>query len=253
MLSLFIFADSQLCSFLRYCYRACQGTLFPNPVHMGRQLDKLPVEMRRLVLSQSQMKLGSLGSLFAPRAPFFPLCRPFQKDYRPKVKQSHVSGTKPKEKALASPIPSKRVEMRDTPLSSKTSDNHIKLNFRKQDKAQSCRQASDGPVPENLCYVKEPSSPITGTLPYTKDTPASRTLLESTGLEVPLSPTGLLLSSTPLLPQTETMQLTSPPASCFLGQKLNDEELSNQKSLLKQSRDGDHRCPPEHSLKTTFL
>uniref|UniRef100_A0A8C1SGQ8 Phospholipid-transporting ATPase n=1 Tax=Cyprinus carpio TaxID=7962 RepID=A0A8C1SGQ8_CYPCA len=245
----------------RYFYRACQGTLFPNPVHMGRQLDKLPVDMRRIFLSQSQMKLGSLGSLFAPRAPFFPLCGPFQKDYRPRVKQTHMSGTKQKEKAIANPIPSKSMEMRDTPLSSKNSDNHITLNFRMQEEVQSCRQGSDSPLSENLHCVKEPSSPISGTLPYTKDTPGSRTILDSTGLEAPLSPTDLcqveLLTSTPLLPQTESMQLMSPPRSCFLGQKLDDEDHSNQKSLLKQAGDVDHThstsCLKEHSLKTTFL
>uniref|UniRef100_A0A8C1K953 Phospholipid-transporting ATPase n=1 Tax=Cyprinus carpio TaxID=7962 RepID=A0A8C1K953_CYPCA len=245
----------------RYFYRACQGTLFPNPVHMGRQLDKLPVDMRRIFLSQSQMKLGSLGSLFAPRAPFFPLCGPFQKDYRPRVKQTHMSGTKQKEKAIANPIPSKSMEMRDPPLSSKNSDNHITLNFRMQEEVQSCRQGSDSPLSENLHCVKEPSSPISGTLPYTKDTPGSRTILDSTGLEAPLSPTDLcqveLLTSTPLLPQTESMQLMSPPRSCFLGQKLDDEDHSNQKSLLKQAGDVDHThstsCLQEHSLKTTFL
>uniref|UniRef100_A0A673HQF7 Phospholipid-transporting ATPase n=1 Tax=Sinocyclocheilus rhinocerous TaxID=307959 RepID=A0A673HQF7_9TELE len=245
----------------RYFYRACQGTLFPNPVHVGRQLDKLPVDMRRIFLSQSQMKLGSLGSLFAPRAPFFPLCRPFQKDYRPRVKQTHTSGTKQKEKAIASPIPSKSMEMRDTPLSSKNSDNHITLNFRMQEEVQSCRQGSDSPLSESLHCMKEPLSPITGTLPYTKDTPGSRTILDSTGLEAPLSPIDLcqvgLLTSTPLLPQTETMQLMSPPGSCFLGQKLDDEDHSNQKSLLKQAGDVDHSqstsCLQEHSLKTTFL
>ncbi|XP_077054537.1 phospholipid-transporting ATPase VA [Siphateles boraxobius] len=245
----------------RYCYRACQGTLFPNPVHVGRHLDKLPVDMRRLFLSQSQMKLGSLGSLFAPRAPFFPPCRPFQKDFGPRVKQAHMSATKQKEKAIASPIPSKSMEMPDTPLSSKNSDNHITLNFRMQEKVQSCRQGSDGPQSENLHCVNKPSSPNTGTLPYSKDTPGSRTILDSTGLEVPLSPIDLcqigLLTSTPLLSQTETMQVMSPPRSCFLGQKLDDEEHSNQKSLLKRAGDVDHTqsssCLQEHSLKTTFL
>uniref|UniRef100_A0A671S2S3 Phospholipid-transporting ATPase n=1 Tax=Sinocyclocheilus anshuiensis TaxID=1608454 RepID=A0A671S2S3_9TELE len=244
----------------RYFYRACQGTLFPNPVHVGRQLDKLPMDMRRIFLSQSQMKLGSLGSLFPPRAPFFPLCRPFQKDYRPRVKQAHMSSTEEKDKPISSPIPSKSMEMRDTPLSSKNSDNHITLDFRMQEKVQSCRQGSDGPLSENLHCVKEPSSPAAGTLLYTKDTPASRTVLDSTGLEAPLSPTDLcqigLLTSTPLLPQTETMQLTTPP-SFFGGQKLEDEDHSNQKSLLKQAEDVDHNqsnsCLQEYSLKTTFL
>ncbi|XP_051987013.1 phospholipid-transporting ATPase VA-like [Xyrauchen texanus] len=237
----------------RYFYRACQGSLFPNPVHVGRQLDKLPVDMRRLFLSQSQMKLGSLGSLFAPRAPHFPLCRPFQKDYRPRVKQAHMSGTKLKENAIASPIPSKSMEMRDTPLSSKNSENHIKLNFKMQEKGQSCRQGSGSPL----------LSPITisGTLPYTKETPGTRTILETRGLEATLGPADLsqvgLLTSTPLLPQTETIQLMSPPSSLFQ-QKLEGEDSSNQRPLLlKGGGDMDHTqsssCPQEHSLKTTFL
>ncbi|XP_051563477.1 phospholipid-transporting ATPase VA-like [Myxocyprinus asiaticus] len=237
----------------RYFYRACQGSLFPNPVHVGRQLDKLPVDMRRLFLSQSQMKLGSLGSLFAPRAPHFPLCRPFQKDYRPRVKQAHMSGTKHKENAIASPIPSKSMDMRDTPLSSKNTENHIKLNFKKQEKGQSCRQGSGSPL----------LSPITvsGTLPYTKETPGTRTILDTRGLEATLGPADLsqvgLLTSTPLLPQTDTIQLMSPPSSLFQ-QKLECEDSSNQRPLLlKGGGDRDHTqsssCPQEHSLKTTFL
>uniref|UniRef100_A0A7N8YN39 Phospholipid-transporting ATPase n=1 Tax=Mastacembelus armatus TaxID=205130 RepID=A0A7N8YN39_9TELE len=43
----------------RYFYRACQGTLFPSPVQVGRQLDKLPAETRRNILSLSRVKVGS--------------------------------------------------------------------------------------------------------------------------------------------------------------------------------------------------
>lgn len=43
----------------RYFYRACQGTLFPSPVQVGRQLDKLPYETRRNILSLSGVKAGS--------------------------------------------------------------------------------------------------------------------------------------------------------------------------------------------------
>ncbi|XP_063746689.1 phospholipid-transporting ATPase VA [Eleginops maclovinus] len=42
----------------RYFYRACQGTLFPSPVQVGRQLDKLPAETRRNILSLSGVKMG---------------------------------------------------------------------------------------------------------------------------------------------------------------------------------------------------
>ncbi|KAA0713012.1 putative phospholipid-transporting ATPase VA [Triplophysa tibetana] len=227
----------------RYFYRACQGSLFPNPVQVGRQLDKLPADMRRLLLSQSRMKLGSLGSLFTPRALFFPLCSPFQKDYRPRMKPAHVSGNKQKEKAIASPIPSKTVEMWDTPLSSKTSGNHVILNIKTQDIAETCRPGSDCPLSGNLDCAMEAS--------YTKDPPTSRTVLEAT-----LSPVDLcqvrLLTSTPLLCQTESIQLVLPPSSCLLEQKVEDEDSSNQSPLLPKGG-GDTQHNQEHSVKTTFL
>uniref|UniRef100_A0A8C6NZT1 Phospholipid-transporting ATPase n=1 Tax=Nothobranchius furzeri TaxID=105023 RepID=A0A8C6NZT1_NOTFU len=43
----------------RYFYRACQGTLFPNPVRVGRQLDKLPADTRRNILGLSRVTVGS--------------------------------------------------------------------------------------------------------------------------------------------------------------------------------------------------
>ncbi|XP_055020750.1 phospholipid-transporting ATPase VA [Boleophthalmus pectinirostris] len=43
----------------RYFYRACQGTLFPSAVQLGRQLDKLPSETRRNILSLSGVATGS--------------------------------------------------------------------------------------------------------------------------------------------------------------------------------------------------
>uniref|UniRef100_A0A8C6TDU4 Phospholipid-transporting ATPase n=1 Tax=Neogobius melanostomus TaxID=47308 RepID=A0A8C6TDU4_9GOBI len=47
----------------RYFYRACQGTLFPSAVQVGRQLDKLPPETRRNILSLSRVTTGSPLSL----------------------------------------------------------------------------------------------------------------------------------------------------------------------------------------------
>ncbi|KAL4656854.1 putative phospholipid-transporting ATPase VA isoform X1 [Arapaima gigas] len=47
-----------------YFYRACQGSLFPSPVQEGRQLDHLPPEVRRSLLSQSK---GNAGGLFGIR------------------------------------------------------------------------------------------------------------------------------------------------------------------------------------------
>uniref|UniRef100_A0A671VB82 Phospholipid-transporting ATPase n=1 Tax=Sparus aurata TaxID=8175 RepID=A0A671VB82_SPAAU len=57
----------------RYFYRACQGTLFPSPVQVGRQLDKLPAETRRNILSLSRVKVGSPLS---PKPPFLSLTKP---------------------------------------------------------------------------------------------------------------------------------------------------------------------------------
>lgn len=61
----------------RYFYRACQGALFPSPVQVGRQLDKLPGETRRNILSLSKAKVGSQMGL---KPPFLSSARNFPKD-----------------------------------------------------------------------------------------------------------------------------------------------------------------------------
>ncbi|XP_077389851.1 phospholipid-transporting ATPase VA [Festucalex cinctus] len=44
----------------RYFYRACQGTIFPSPVQVGRQLDRLPAkDPRGNILSLSRMQTGA--------------------------------------------------------------------------------------------------------------------------------------------------------------------------------------------------
>lgn len=66
----------------RYFYRACHSTLFPNPVQVGRQLDKLSADTRRNILSLSRVKMGSWLS---PRQPSLPVGKPqncTQKDQR---------------------------------------------------------------------------------------------------------------------------------------------------------------------------
>lgn len=65
----------------RYFYRACQSTLFPSPVQIGRQLDKIPAEVRRNILTLSRVKASSpppppLG----PRPDFLPLAKHNAKD-----------------------------------------------------------------------------------------------------------------------------------------------------------------------------
>uniref|UniRef100_A0A669CLA3 Phospholipid-transporting ATPase n=1 Tax=Oreochromis niloticus TaxID=8128 RepID=A0A669CLA3_ORENI len=56
----------------RFFYRACQGTLFPSPVQLGRQLDKLPADIRRNILSLSRVKVGSP---LCPKLPFLSLAK----------------------------------------------------------------------------------------------------------------------------------------------------------------------------------
>lgn len=62
----------------RYFYRACQSTLFPSPVQIGRQLDKIPAEVRRNILTLGRVKASSppLG----PRPNFLPLAKHNTKD-----------------------------------------------------------------------------------------------------------------------------------------------------------------------------
>ncbi len=75
-------------SFSRYFYRACQGTLFPSPVQVGRQLDKLPAETRRNILSLSRVKVGSPLS---PKPPFLSLNKPSPKGCNKKDQRSFPS------------------------------------------------------------------------------------------------------------------------------------------------------------------
>ncbi|KAI1899548.1 hypothetical protein AGOR_G00062920 [Albula goreensis] len=66
----------------RYFYRACQGSIFPSLVQVGRQLDKLSPESRRNILSQRSMCSAKL--------PLFPFSGPFPKDYAPSAQESHT-------------------------------------------------------------------------------------------------------------------------------------------------------------------
>uniref|UniRef100_A0AAV2KYM5 Phospholipid-transporting ATPase n=2 Tax=Knipowitschia caucasica TaxID=637954 RepID=A0AAV2KYM5_KNICA len=68
----------------RYFYRACQGTLFPSAVQVGRQLDKLPIETRKNILSLSGVSVGSQG------VHFLSANKPFPKDEEGKHPLSHL-------------------------------------------------------------------------------------------------------------------------------------------------------------------
>lgn len=88
----------------RYFYRACQNSLAPSPVQVGRLLDKSPVEARVNILSHG-----------SPKSPFMSLAKP-----SPKVCNKNESKTAPRsasqagsdktsesEKGLCSSVPTK--------------------------------------------------------------------------------------------------------------------------------------------------
>ncbi|XP_058259176.1 phospholipid-transporting ATPase VA isoform X2 [Hemibagrus wyckioides] len=131
----------------RYFYRACQGSLFPSPVQVGRQLDRFPPELRRHLLHQNQAKL-------------FPFCRSFTKTHHHHHHphpHHHPSHTKHKPTA-ADP---RSMEMKDTSRSSRNTENHVLQNLE-----NSPHGASES---STLPYTKDQSPPVTSTplLPHT--------------------------------------------------------------------------------------
>ncbi|KAL7832777.1 hypothetical protein SRHO_G00297950 [Serrasalmus rhombeus] len=203
----------------RYFYRACQGSLFPSPVQVGRQLDKLPLEMRRHFLSQSKMKFGSAGSVRPNRPPLFPFCRPFFKDCSLRVQHTHNTTTKQKDKAgQANPVHSKGMEMKDTPLSSKNPENHLMCAQKVESRGG--KRGSASPNSETSKSRDHPAGPDglteSCTLPYPKEPPQAGEISLPSDLGTSLSPGQSSelgwLTSTPLLPQTESVQLISPPS-----------------------------------------
>lgn len=207
----------------RYLYRACQGTLFPSPVQVGRQLDKLPAETRRNILSLSRAKVGSQLS---PQPPILSLSKPSSKvcknkDHRsfPKAPQGHV------------------------------------LHAEEQS-----QRSPPGPPDSNkgLSDLYTLLSTETDTLPYTKDAPQV-----SGGLHVPSTkdskcPDKTLevsdrsqsgcITSTPLLTQTDSVQLNLPPdgdPQCVKYIRTSEERLQSGHSNHPAQR-------TEQSLHTTL-
>ncbi|XP_072540521.1 phospholipid-transporting ATPase VA [Salminus brasiliensis] len=244
----------------RYFYRACQGSLFPSPMLVGRQLDKLPPEIRRHFLSQSKMKLASAGSVHPPHPPLFPFCRPFFKDSSSRVRHTHNTN-KQKDKAGQSiPVHSKGMEMKDTLASSKNPENHL-TNIRKGgSKAE--KQGSGSPSSQTLDSRDQTAGPDglteSHTLPYPKEPPQAGEISHPAGPGSFLSPgqssERRWLTSTPLLPQTESVQLISPPSGgppeVTYTKNQDNLNCSNQSLLLqKGGEDPSHSpdCPQEHS------
>ncbi|XP_061593832.1 phospholipid-transporting ATPase VA [Cololabis saira] len=193
----------------RYFYRACQGTLFPNPVQVGRELDKLPAETRKNILSLSRVRRGSPLS---SRSPFMCL-----------TKLSTKGCDKKDQRSLPE---SQASRAKQGPVLQK-------------DGETTHRGASD------LYTLVSTES---DTLPYTKDTPppAGELQLPSTKdserLDKSSEPADVSVSSwmtsTPLVRQADRVQLNLPP----------DGALESVK-YTKSSGEGltpDHTVQPAH-------
>ncbi|KAJ8253162.1 hypothetical protein GJAV_G00209800 [Gymnothorax javanicus] len=121
----------------RYFYRACQGSLFPSLVQVGRQLDKLSPENRESFLSQR--------SLCRARFPLYPFPGPFPKEYT-----SNAQATLPCQK-WDSPKDNKRpIDQLRPGCTNRTTDNK---------EEEPIRPASATPRDKRTPYSPEPSGP----------------------------------------------------------------------------------------------
>ncbi|XP_056234700.1 phospholipid-transporting ATPase VA [Seriola aureovittata] len=203
----------------RYFYRACQGTLFPSPVQVGSQLDKLPAETRKNILSLSRVKVGSPLS---PKPPFLSLNKPSPKGCNKKDQRSFPSSTA----------------------------SHAKKGPISQADEETGRRSPLGPTDSEKglsgLYTIVPTE--IDTLPYTKDAPplSEEKLPPSTKdsefLDKTSEPSDQSLSSwitsTPLLTQTDSVQLTLPPD----GDSQCVKYMRNSEERLKS----DHAVHPAH-------
>lgn len=187
-------ADVILCSPSRYFYRACQGTLFPSPVQVGRQLDTLPAEICRNILSLSRVKVGSPLS---PRPPFLCLNKPLPKSCN---KESEGGFQGPN--STQGPI------------------------FKTEDAGNSHK--TDNEVSKDLYTLVNTYG---DTLPYTKDLPVGQQnpptqnseCLDKT-LEATPGTTSSWVTSTPLLIQADSVELPSEHGPHCVRYTRNSEE-----------------------------
>ncbi|XP_071373703.1 phospholipid-transporting ATPase VA [Centroberyx affinis] len=223
----------------RYFYRACQGTLFPSPVQVGRQLDKLPGETRRNILSLSGVKVGSQLS---PKPPFLSLVKPFPKDCNHKGQKSFSS--------------SKTPQRRQGPV---LQMHGVGKTHRR---GHSCPVGfTDGHKGLSDPYTFVPTE--MDTLPYTKEAPRLAgepqppPAKDSDCLDKTLEPSDLSLSSwitsTPLLTQRDSVQLTLPPTggSQCVTYKRNSEDKPTIHPTQRTEKQVAN-CSEEHSLQTTL-
>ncbi|XP_032382584.1 probable phospholipid-transporting ATPase VA [Etheostoma spectabile] len=184
----------------RYFYRACQGTLFPSPVQVGRQLDKLPSETRRNILSLSRVKVGSALS---PKPPFLSLSKP-------------------------SPKGCNKKDLRRFP-SSETSQGSASQGPR------SPLQPADGNKGPSDLYTTEKDPH-----PYSTDEPQPSSTTDSECLDQTLEASDGSLSgwitSTPLLSQTGSVQLDLPPSRCVKYTRISDQRLQSDHSVHPAQR-----------------
>lgn len=149
-----VYPDVWLCFIFRYFYRACQNSLVPSPVQMGRLLDKASRNIR------------SLGS---PKSPFLSLTKPSPKVCNKKdpTRRSASQADCSSEKGLCSLVPTQ-----------------IDSLFNTKDPPQ---LSGEPPLPPKVpeCLDKT---------------------LETSGLSL-----SGCITSTPLLTQTDSVQLTVPP------------------------------------------
>uniref|UniRef100_A0AAQ5ZHB8 Phospholipid-transporting ATPase n=1 Tax=Amphiprion ocellaris TaxID=80972 RepID=A0AAQ5ZHB8_AMPOC len=196
----------------RYFYRACQGTLFPSPVQVGRQLDKLPADTRRNILSLTRVKVGSPLS---PKPPFLSLSKASPKGCN-KNDQRSISGSKTLEATQG-----QADEEEDRSCLSGPTDSEMHL--------------SD-------LYTLVPSE--IDTLPYTKDAPQPAGELQPPSTEVSecldktLEPSDVSLSSwitsTPLLTPADSVQLNLLP--------------DGAPQCVRYSRNSEDRLKPDHAV-----
>uniref|UniRef100_A0A147ACK7 Phospholipid-transporting ATPase n=1 Tax=Fundulus heteroclitus TaxID=8078 RepID=A0A147ACK7_FUNHE len=195
----------------RYFYRACQGTLFPNPVQAGRQLDKLPSDTRRNILSLSRVKMGSPLS---PEPPFLSL-------NKSKGCQKSTSGSRASQDKQGSVLQTNKEKVPKTPLASSHSEKHLSDVY---------------PVAPS----EQDLSPYTS--PQLSCQPKPHSAKDSDCLDETLQPSDLSLSSwnasTPLVTQTDAVHLNLPPdgpSQCVKYTRSSEEGLCS-----------DHVVQPAH-------
>lgn len=203
----------------RYFYRACQGTLFPNPVQVARELDKLPAETRKNIFSLSRVKKGSPLS---PRSPVMSLS-----------KQSTKGSNKKDQGSNPGPTASRSEQ-----------GPFLQTDGEKIHRGQSASAHNA----KHLSDLYSLLSTESDTLPYTKDTsllagqPQPPYTKDSECFDKTLEPSDLSLSSwittTPLARQVDKVQLNLPP-----------DAASESVKYTRSREDGlrsDHTVHPAH-------